>query len=204
MTMILYGLPSSKKVTLLITNFNRHHRATSKHACRRQYEANLIKFIDVSCTNLIYNKVESNYQLSVWFCILLSSAYRTKIAFFWIWRHTTKKKYTATSPWLSLSLVISMALSLKSSENIMNYTDMKENPKCTTFCSIIWVYSRWIVKPGEFTNRGQGIKVLHTLKEIEKFVQINQRDSYIIQKYIDNPLLIWNGKNKCMRKFDIR
>jgi Tubulin-tyrosine ligase family len=56
----------------------------------------------------------------------------------------------------------------------------------------------WIVKPGEFTNRGQGIVVCKTLAEILGIVKQSEFTSYIIQKYIEKPLLVHK------RKFDIR
>ncbi|CAD8105721.1 unnamed protein product [Paramecium primaurelia] len=60
----------------------------------------------------------------------------------------------------------------------------------------------WIIKPGELTNRGNGITVCNDLNEINKIIneeiQEGRPRTYIVQQYIENPLLY----NK--RKFDIR
>jgi len=60
----------------------------------------------------------------------------------------------------------------------------------------------WIIKPGENTNRGCGIQVSRDLAHIKSLIQNTNvgghKRSYIIQKYIERPLLYKN------RKFDIR
>lgn len=62
----------------------------------------------------------------------------------------------------------------------------------------------WIVKPGELSNRGNGITVVDEIYEVNAI--LNSKDvhtngtekTYIIQLYIDRPLLYYR------RKFDIR
>lgn len=36
--------------------------------------------------------------------------------------------------------------------------------------------NKWILKPGEYTNRGTGIKISDKLSTIEKYVQNSKRD----------------------------
>jgi hypothetical protein len=57
----------------------------------------------------------------------------------------------------------------------------------------------WIIKPGENTNRGKGIKVLNSLEDIQDKIS-NPREgrTFVIQKYLERPLLLFK------RKFDIR
>ena len=61
----------------------------------------------------------------------------------------------------------------------------------------------WIIKPGENTNRGNGIEVASNLNDVKQIIQRastsnDKEKTFIIQKYIDYPLLIHH------RKFDIR
>lgn len=62
----------------------------------------------------------------------------------------------------------------------------------------------WIIKPGENTNRGHGIRVASEISEIEQILNSGEKHvngshkTYIVQQYMDRPLLY----NK--RKFDIR
>ena len=62
----------------------------------------------------------------------------------------------------------------------------------------------WIVKPGENSNRGSGIKVCLNLEEIKAILKKKELYSdgsyrtWIVQSYIEKPLLYHR------RKFDIR
>ena len=64
----------------------------------------------------------------------------------------------------------------------------------------------WILKPGEHTNRGHGIKVSSDLAQINDIINSTAKQTgandkqrtYIVQQYIDRPLLYQK------RKFDIR
>lgn len=65
----------------------------------------------------------------------------------------------------------------------------------------------WIVKPGEYSNRGNGIKVMRNLLDVKYHVSNgNPGDTWVVQKYIERPLLVggvnWFGTP--YRKFDIR
>lgn len=56
----------------------------------------------------------------------------------------------------------------------------------------------WLIKPSNM-NQGKGIELFNSLKEIElSFATKPHNTQWVVQKYIEKPLLINN------RKFDIR
>lgn len=91
---------------------------------------------------------------------------------------------------------------VKNTSNDPNYRDFLEMfKKCSRKGkSKKRTQNIWIVKPGENSNQGQGIKICKSLIEIKEILnsQVSNPRTYILQKYIEKPYLL----NK--RKFDIR
>ncbi|CAD8048946.1 unnamed protein product [Paramecium sonneborni] len=129
--------------------------------------------------NKIHNHIERNYHLG------------NKKAMF----HNMKKYYELTKQELFLHLPITFHVSGVKDKQYQQFVEYYNQKKGNNI---------WIVKPGEFTNRGNGIIVCQSLAEINKIVSKKQIHSngkpftYLIQKYIEKPFLY----NK--RKFDIR
>jgi tubulin monoglycylase TTLL3/8 len=117
---------------------------------------------------------------------------------------TMKKYYEVNNEqvfnYLPLTFHIETGLDDKEYFKFLNYfykkdKEEKQNKK---------IHNIWIIKPGEFTNRGNGITVCSKLSDIKAILKnVRKLDNwnnrtYIVQEYLDKPFLY------CKRKFDIR
>lgn len=132
---------------------------------------------------LIYNKIENNYNLSNKKNLFLNM----------------KEYYKSVGEDMHSNIPLTFLVSGDVTDS--SFTEFKE---CYNRNTQLSKNNQWILKPGEFTNRGSGIKICQKLAAIEKYVQTNKHECYIIQKYIHNPLLLTNEKYGSRRKFDIR
>ena len=99
---------------------------------------------------------------------------------YWVFE-TTPTTFLVDDSWKTTNLQKQMI------KHVENYLPEKQ-----------WLKNLWLVKP-EGLNRGRGIEVFNNLKDIMKFVGAkNPRVRYVVQKYIEKPLLYYG------RKFDIR
>lgn len=66
----------------------------------------------------------------------------------------------------------------------------------------------WVLKPGKNSNRGKNITIFKNIMDVQDFIleQEPGDQNWVVQKYIENPLLIGgpNWYNTPRRKFDIR
>ncbi|CAI2374629.1 unnamed protein product [Moneuplotes crassus] len=136
----------------------------------------------VQTQSLIYNRVDGNYNLSNKKNLFLNM----------------KEYYNNMGENMNENIPLTFLVQEDTKEEAM--TDFKEHYISNKANKR---NNKWILKPGEYTNRGTGIKISDKLSTIEKYVQNSKRDCCVIQKYINNPLLINNGSSG-NRKFDIR
>jgi tubulin--tyrosine ligase len=124
----------------------------------------------------MYNKLPQNHHLS------------NKKTFF----TNLQEFYTAKDrdPWAALPVTFHVH---ECSENDSEYVKFK------MFYEGLGEY--WIIKPGENSNCGQGIQVAKNIQDVENIIgqakEKRSKRTYIVQKYIDKPLLVHK------RKFDI-
>lgn len=155
------------------------------------YECDTSKFENVDNPNklLLHNHVENGEQLG------------DKIHMFRNMKNyyeSMGKNIYATVP---LSFIVFNITDTSFVNFLEHFNELEKAKKdsCDSFKNL------WIIKPGEDSNRGRGVEVLDKVCKIKEIIRSsafatngNQTKSFVIQKYIESPLL-YKG-----RKFDIR
>ena len=111
---------------------------------------------------------------------------------------TMRRYYKAIGGKVFKKLPITFNVSAENDSEFKDFLKVFQKFEAKKSANKSGIQNIWIVKPGEFTNRGQGITVCKSLAEITALIKPVEGKTYIVQKYIEKPLLI----NK--RKFDIR
>ena len=79
-------------------------------------------------------------------------------------------------------------------QDFVDHYKSLESARMESACSF---RNLWIIKPGEDSNRGNGVYVMDNLVKIKDLMKMNafkedgERRSFILQKYIGNPLNIY-------------
>ena len=125
----------------------------------------------------IYNRIERNFQLT------------SKKRLFLNMKNYYQRIGKDVFSYLPLTFLVTSG---KNDVQFSNFRDyFHENPEKS--------HNLWIIKPGECTNCGNGIQISSNFQEIEAIISNSEsKHSYIVQKYIEKPLLVHR------RKFDIR
>lgn len=131
-------------------------------------------------TRSIYNHLAHNYHLS------------NKKAIFYNLKYYYETR--GCDPFKNMPLTFHIK-GIEDKEEYQKFVNTYQRVANEKYCDNIW-----IIKPGENTNRGNGITISKDLTEITNIIANFQGPKYtcILQKYIEKPLLI-NA-----RKFDIR
>lgn len=148
----------------------------------------LLESEELDSSNLIiYNKIEFNQHLA------------NKKGLF----KSLKNYYTALNK--NVFDYVPLTFHIKNGHNDLELINLESEFKSIEIeKSKTRMQNLWIIKPGENSNRGQGISLASTLEQIkdlisEKIDPLSLKSrTYIIQKYIEKPFLIHK------RKFDIR
>ena len=174
----------TKKITKIMTDFERKKADIGLIAESQVYVT--LETVKQPIPRQIYNRLERNYQLT------------SKKRLYLNMRDYCSQQDKSVFDYLPLTFHIENGC--KDPEyprflaSFQTFAGLAAEQRC---CNL------WIVKPGEGTNCGHGIHVSSDLAEIrelisDRFSYSGRRRTYIVQKYIERPLLVYK------RKFDIR